>query len=163
MEGALKSASESLALGEVPVGCIMVYKDTIVASSSNRATRHSEIVCIDQLLCFCKENSLRHQAVCPEITVYVTCEPCIMCAAALRLMNIRNIKYGCSNERFGGCGSILNAHTDFMPDVDQLKCESGVMKNEAIQLLKDFYKGENPNAPFPKLKRTTNSKMFIIG
>lgn len=45
-----------------------------------------------------------------ECDLYVTVEPCVMCAAALRLLRFRRVFYGCGNDRFGGCGSVLNVH-----------------------------------------------------
>jgi len=86
-------------------------------------------------------------------TLYVTCEPCIMCAAALRILHVPTVIYGCVNERFGGCGSVVSIATDKLPSLGpELICLRGPFAEQSIDLLKTFYKGENPNAPQPKRK-----------
>ena len=150
---------EALENGEVPVGCIFVHNDTIIASGRNEvnetknATRHAELVAIDEILRACADDKTEARDVFRKTRVYVTVEPCIMCAAALRELEIELCVYGCANERFGGCGSVLNVATDTLSsDKPALNCVSGVFATEAVDLLKEFYKGENPNAPAPKSK-----------
>ena len=112
-----------------------------------------------QVIKHCETHGLDIHAVFQAITVYVTVEPCIMCASALQQLGIPLVIYGCANERFGGCGSVLNV-TGTGTDCAEskavtstgFKCISGLYAGEAISLLKQFYKGENPNAPFPKSK-----------
>lgn len=73
---------------------------------TKNGTRHAELVAIDDVL-------LRQglpPAVLAACDVYVTCEPCIMCAGALALVRVRRVVFGCRNDRFGGCGSILSVH-----------------------------------------------------
>ena len=65
---------------------------------------------IDKVIKFCDENQLDTKTVFRASVLYVTVEPCIMCAGALRQMEIPLAIYGCANERFGGCGSILSIH-----------------------------------------------------
>jgi tRNA(Arg) A34 adenosine deaminase TadA len=77
-----------------------------------QATRHAELEAIDAIL--------SDQALTPQITtyplsettLYVTVEPCIMCASALRQMGIKEVFYGCENEKFGGCGSVLGVNNE---------------------------------------------------
>ena len=160
MKLALQEAERALERREVPVGCIFVHQDKIIANGSNRvtetknATQHAEMVAIDCIIDMCKVEKLDQAAVFKNTTLYVTVEPCIMCAAALRLVGIGLVVFGCHNERFGGCGSVLSVSNDDIPDYgEKLKIISGVHKEEAIRLLKEFYKGENPNAPEHKKKR----------
>jgi tRNA-specific adenosine deaminase 2 len=97
--------------------------------------------------------------------LYVTCEPCIMCAAALREIGISRVFFGCYNDRFGGCGSILNLHRRH-PTMNSKKEEeeqgndpyyyqvkSGILQQEAISLLQQFYKQENCHAPADRRKK----------
>ncbi|XP_072120879.1 tRNA-specific adenosine deaminase 2 isoform X2 [Mobula birostris] len=118
MEQALSTAKGALEKGEVPVGCLMVYHDEILGQGKNEvnetknATRHAEMVAIGHVLEWCRQKGMRWQEVFKETVLYVTVEPCIMCAAALRLLNIPLVVYGCRNERFGGCGSVLNVPAD---------------------------------------------------
>ncbi|XP_041535878.1 tRNA-specific adenosine deaminase 2 isoform X3 [Microtus oregoni] len=122
MEEAMRMAKEALENTEVPVGCLMVYNNEIVGKGRNEvnqtknATRHAEMVAIDQVLDWCRQHSHRPADVFEHTVLFVTVEPCIMCAAALRLMKIPLVVYGCQNERFGGCGSVLNIASADLPN-----------------------------------------------
>jgi len=95
-------------------------------------------------------------------TLYVTCEPCIMCTAALRILHVPTVVYGCANERFGGCGSVVNIAADDLPSLGpELICLCGPLAEESIDLLKSFYKGENPNAPCPKRKNLAHDQSIV--
>jgi len=86
--------------------------------------------------------------------LYVTCEPCIMCAAALAQVGIARVVFGCRNDRFGGCGSILNLHSDAsLANHNPYTIVEGILKEEAITLLRSFYDRENFHAPEDKRKR----------
>ena len=167
-------ASTTLANGEVPVGCLFVHNNLEIASGFNEvnrdknATRHAEIIAIESVRQHCKKNGLDECLVFKESTLYVTTEPCVMCAAALRLVRVRNVVFGCPNPRFGGCGSVLdihdrdfekrhkqdsNTHNSCSPTVGaRVNCKGGILGEESVLLLKQFYQGENPNAPNPKDK-----------
>lgn len=134
-------AEEAMAAKEVPVGCVFVREDKIIAKARNRtnelrnvspshnptpiqvlnphshtqATRHAELEAIDDIL---SDPSLNPQDdtisgnpyLLKDTTLYVTVEPCIMCASALRQLGIREVYYGCENGKFGGCGSVLGVN-----------------------------------------------------
>ncbi|CAK9807977.1 tRNA-specific adenosine deaminase 2 [Anthophora plagiata] len=156
MNVALQKANDSLKAGEVPVGCLFVYNNKVIATGNNtvnetyNATRHAEINCIDQVLEFCKERHLNYKKVFCDIEVIVTVEPCIMCTSALHQLQVRSIIYGCANDRFGGCTSVFE-----VPKLYNSKTTivGGVKDDEAMTLLKEFYKGTNPNAPESKTKK----------
>lgn len=159
MKRALEMAREAQACAEVPVGCVLVYQDQEVAVGRNHvnetknATRHAEMLAIDCARDWCKLQGLKPEQVFPETSLYVTVEPCIMCAAALRILGLTKVIYGCANERFGGCGSVLSVHTDDLPTLGPAyPCSAGLYAQQAVDLLKDFYKGENINAPEDKRK-----------
>ncbi|XP_069033547.1 tRNA-specific adenosine deaminase 2 [Embiotoca jacksoni] len=160
MTSALDMAGEALQEGEVPVGCLMVSGDHVVARGRNdvnqtkNATRHAEMVALDQILDLCRRSNQDVRSVCERSALYVTVEPCIMCAAALRLLNIPVVVYGCRNERFGGCGSVLDVSSADLPRTGTtFRCVSGHRAEEAVEMLKTFYKQENPNAPRPKPRK----------
>ena len=73
-------------------------------ASYSQATLHAELEAIDHLLPM-------HPAPFSSITLYVTVEPCVMCASALRQIGIGKVVYGCGNDRFGGCGSVIDVNT----------------------------------------------------
>ncbi|XP_039981309.1 tRNA-specific adenosine deaminase 2 [Xiphias gladius] len=160
MANAFDMARGALENGEVPVGCLMVHNNQVVGRGRNEvneaknATRHAEMVALDQLLDWCRRSNLDARSVCERTALYVTVEPCIMCAAALRLLNIPVVVYGCRNERFGGCGSVLDVSSANLPQTGTtFKCVSGHRAEEAVEMLKTFYKQENPNAPKPRTRK----------
>ena len=176
---ALDMAKLAKAHREVPVGCVIVHKDSVVAKGCNEvnasmnATRHAEMIAIDQLDAHCDRIGTSLESFCPECTLYVTVEPCIMCTHALRICGLTNVVFGCRNERFGGCGSVLSIHqyqmegsipmrvmksNDEWGILPPLKITSGLMREEAVTLLREFYEGENPCAPEEKRKRKMKIK-----
>ncbi|NXX94894.1 ADAT2 deaminase, partial [Centropus bengalensis] len=147
-------AKEALESGEVPVGCLLVHGGQVVGKGRNEvnetknATRHAEMVAIDQVLEWCKQHNRDYTEVCAHSVLYVTVEPCIMCAAALRLMSILSCLFmlGDCDSRFGGCGSVLSISSDDMVDSGEpFECISGYRAKEAVEMLKAFYRQENPN------------------
>ncbi|XP_018598069.1 tRNA-specific adenosine deaminase 2 [Scleropages formosus] len=160
MQKAFDMARAALDSGEVPVGCLMVHSNQLVGKGGNEvnetknATRHAEMVALDQVLEWCRLEGRDHSEVLPQTVLYVTVEPCIMCAAALRLFHIPLVVFGCKNERFGGCGSVLDIPGDDLPNTGTaFECISGFRAEEAVEMLKTFYKQENPNAPKPRVRK----------
>lgn len=155
MEDALENGRDAIKQNEVPVGCVFIYNDEIIAYGANlvnktkNATRHAEFICIDQVLEYCRQNNLNHTDIFRKITVVVTVEPCIMCAAALDQLKVNEIIFGCKNDRFGGT-TVLNVFDILKSDVI---VRGNVRNDEAMDLLKEFYKGENPSAPVPKKRK----------
>lgn len=178
MSEAFKMAKYAMSHREVPVGCVVVEEGVIVAKGCNEvnitmnATRHAEMVAIDQLVHLSKERSVQLKELCSKCTLYVTVEPCVMCAYALRVVGLLHVFFGCSNSRFGGCGSVMSVATDELSttgshygshgntngQIPELVLTSGIMKDEAISMLQQFYEGENPNAPEDKVKRKPANK-----
>lgn len=158
MEIALAEARLALAEGEVPVGCVVVSAEgRLVAKGRNAthrtgdATAHAELVAFR---CMQKYYAPDDDSL-TELTLYVTCEPCIMCAAAIIQTKLfSKVIFGCANSRFGGCGSVrpleLNANISNLPAV-----QSGVRADEALELLVRFYNTQNPYAPKPKPRRNS--------
>ncbi|KAB5551976.1 hypothetical protein DKX38_009287 [Salix brachista] len=131
----------------------------VVGTSLNflwQATRHAEMEAIDALLEQWQKSGLSVSEVAEKFSacsLYVTCEPCIMCAAALSILGIKEVYYGCANDKFGGCGSILSLHSSSskLPKSGNIaqrkdfKCTGGIMALEAVSLLRRFYEQGNPN------------------
>jgi len=151
MMEALRMAEKALALGETPVGCVIVYEGEVVGSGMNdtnkslNGTRHAEFLAITEFLSSYPPGMLR------LADLYVTVEPCIMCASALRQFGIRSVFFGCGNERFGGTGTVLSIHSDATLD-RPYPSYGGLYRNEAINLLRRFYIQENEKAPQPRPK-----------
>lgn len=124
---------------------------------STQGTRHAEFVALEKII----ETHKDWQTILTETDLYVTVEPCIMCAAALRQYGIRAIYYGCANERFGGTGGVLTIPKD--PSVDPpYAVYGGIFGEEAIMLLRRFYVQENEKAPEPHKKKERELKTEIL-
>ncbi|KAG0234884.1 tRNA(adenine34) deaminase [Actinomortierella wolfii] len=125
MRQAMDLAEEAHEAAEVPVGCVFVYTPLgkVVGSGRNRTnetlngTRHAEFEGIDEIIKsdFFQEEVKRKGGVdkfWAEVTLYVTIEPCVMCASALRQLGIKEVYFGAGNDRFGGNGSVFNINQE---------------------------------------------------
>lgn len=138
MDIALEEAEKAALRGEVPVGAVLVRDGTILARDGNRTlefkdpTAHAEILVVRQAC-----QALESQRL-PDCDLYVTLEPCAMCAAALSFARIRRIYYGAADEKGGGVdhgARFFRQETcHHAPDV-----YSGIGEQKAARLLKDFF------------------------
>lgn len=157
MRLALDQAEKALINGEVPVGAVFLHKTTreVIAAGHNltnlkmNATRHAELVAIDDLLL--RRGS--EPALLNDCYLFVTCEPCIMCAAALATMGISRVYFGCHNDRFGGNGSILSIHDDDSIRCNKYEVHAGILKSDAVDVFQRFYERENKRAPEAKRRK----------
>ena len=160
MQQAIDVAEEALRGGETPVACVLVLDGRVVARGMNdtnrslNGTRHAEFLAISEFMAQFPVSKLK------ETDLYVTVEPCIMCASALRQYGIRTVYYGCGNDRFGGNGSVLSIHSDKSLD-PAYRSYSGIYRKEAIMLLRRFYIQENENAPNPRAKGNRELKPVV--
>ncbi|KAK7021150.1 tRNA-specific adenosine deaminase 2 [Favolaschia claudopus] len=171
MAEAMLMAEEALAAGEVPVGCVFVRGNSIIAKARNRtnqlrnATRHAELEAIDEILADSSLTPLGMSTQYPlsDTTLYVTVEPCIMCASALRQLGIKCVFYGCENDRFGGCAGVISVNKGLEhPSHPPYEAIGGYARDEAILILRRFYVTENSNAPVPKSKANRVLKTEIL-
>ncbi|TGZ84129.1 cytidine deaminase-like protein, partial [Ascodesmis nigricans] len=147
---------------EVPVGCVFVHNDEIIGrgmNDTNRSlcgTRHAEFIAIEHILLTYPPSIFAHT------DLYVTVEPCIMCASALRQLHIRRVFFGCMNERFGGTGGVLKVNEDLaVINEPSYQVYGGINHDEAIMLLRRFYIQENDKAPQPIAKKTRKLKLEV--
>jgi len=137
MDAALELAREAAAEGEVPVGCVIVCDGKIVGRGRNRretgktALGHAEIEAIDQA---CKTLGGWRLWQC---TLYVTLEPCPMCAGAIVNARIPRVVYGASDSKCGACGSVCDLFSMAFNHHPQV--EKGVRETECSDLLKQFF------------------------
>ena len=139
MRAALVQAEKALALGEVPIGCVIVRGDQIVGRGYNRRnTRkttlaHAELIAIDRASR--KLGDWRLEG----CTMYVTLEPCQMCAGALVQSRIDRVVIGTMNPKAGCAGSVLNILE--MPEWNhQVEVETGVLQPECQEILQRFFR-----------------------
>ena len=139
MRAAIGQARKAGAIGEVPIGCVIVYEDKIIARGYNRRTidknvlSHAEIISMKKA---CKKLGDWRLEGC---TMYVTLEPCPMCAGAIVQARIPKVVIGCMNPKAGCAGSVLDLlHEDGFNH--QVEMENGVLEEECSRLMKDFFK-----------------------
>ena len=139
MKEAIKQAKKALKLKEVPIGCVIVYQDKIIARGYNRRNTdkttlgHAEITAIKKASRVIGDWRLE------DCTLYVTLEPCQMCAGAIVQARIPEVMIGCMNPKAGCAGSIYNLLQEpaFNHQVSLFK---GVLEEECSQMLKDFFR-----------------------
>jgi len=138
MQEALKEAEIAYSHQEVPVGAVIVYKNKIIARAHNQKeelqdpTAHAEILAI-QLAA--KRSGSWHLE---DIDLYVTLEPCPMCAYAMLQARINRLIFGTSDPKAGAAGSILNIVQDKRFN-HQMEVVSGVLKKECSLILQKFF------------------------
>ena len=138
MREALKQAKKAYKLGEVPIGCVIVHEGEIIGKGYNRRNTdkntlaHAEITAINRASKVIGDWRLE------ECTLYVTLEPCQMCAGAIVQARIPEVVMGCMNPKAGCAGSILNILD--MPEFNhQVSVTRGVMEQECSEMLKLFF------------------------
>ncbi len=138
MQAALIEAKKAAEIKEVPVGAVVVYKDKIIARAHNKREHdqsfHSHAEFLAMMKAAKKIGSWRLE----DCDVYVTMEPCPMCAGAMIQARIRKLYYGASDPKAGVVGSVMNLLS--YPFNHKILIESGVMAQESQILLKEFFK-----------------------
>lgn len=139
MKQALKEAEKALKKLEVPVGAIIVKDNKIISRAYNLkeikkdTTYHAEIEAIKKASK--KLNSWRLN----DCEMYVTLEPCAMCAGAIINSRIKKLYFGTSDEKTGACGSVLNLLEDYKFN-HKVIVEKGILQKECEKILKNFFK-----------------------
>lgn len=139
MREALRQAKKAYAAEEVPVGAVVVRGGRVIAKAYNQvemlkdATAHAEMLALTQAEAAVGDWRLT------DCDLYVTKEPCVMCAGALVHARIHRVIFGCADERGGAAGSIINVLQ--MPTLNH-RCDisSGVLQNDCAAILQDFFK-----------------------
>jgi tRNA(adenine34) deaminase len=139
MKQAIRLAGKAAELGEVPIGCIIEYQGKVIGRGYNRRTTdkstlaHAEIIAIKKA---CKKMGDWRLEDC---TMYVTLEPCQMCAGAIVQARVKKVVIGCMNPKAGCAGSILNVLQ--MEEFNhQVQIERGVLEDECSKMLTAFFK-----------------------
>ena len=139
MKEALKQAKKAYALDEVPIGCVIVHQDNIIARGYNRrntdknSLAHAETIALRKA---CKKiGDWRLE----ECTLYVTLEPCQMCAGAIVQARVPQVVMGSMNPKAGCAGSVINILE--MPEFNhQVQVTRGILEEECSEMLTSFFK-----------------------
>jgi len=139
MQEALKEAQKAFEQDEVPVGAVVVHKGAVIARGHNQVERlkdptaHAEMIALTSAANFLGTKWLS------ESSIYVTIEPCSMCAGALVLARIKKLYFGAADPKTGACGSVVNivSHNKLN---HRLEVKKGVLEEKCALLLKEFFK-----------------------
>lgn len=138
MKEALKQAKKAYALGEVPIGCVIVHEGKIIGRGYNRRNTDKNTLAHAEITAINKASKVIGDWRMEECTLYVTLEPCQMCAGAIVQARIPEVVMGCMNPKAGCAGSILNILE--MPQFNhQVKVTRGILEAECSQMLKTFF------------------------
>lgn len=138
MSEALKEARKAFDADEVPVGAIIVHKAKVIARAHNQIkllkdpTAHAEMIAITQAAAHLENERL------PGTALYVTIEPCMMCAGALVLSRIERVVFGAADPRTGAFGSVFDVNKKGLNHV--VKVTKGVLGEECAFLMREFFK-----------------------
>lgn len=139
MKEAIKQAKKAWKIGEVPIGCVIVYQDKIIARGYNRRKIDKNTLSHAELNAIKKASKVMGDWRLEECTLYVTLEPCQMCAGAIVQARIPRVVIGCMNEKAGCAGSILNLLQ--IPQFNhQVEVTYHVLEDVCSKMLKDFFK-----------------------
>jgi len=139
MERAFREAEKAYEKGEVPVGAVVVFENQIIGKGFNQIeslqdpTAHAEMLAITAAANYLQSRRLL------DTTLYVTLEPCAMCAGAIVLARISSIVFGTKDPKSGACGTLFNIVQDQRLN-HRVEVVSGVLENKCSLILSDFFR-----------------------
>ena len=140
MHEALREAQKAFNIDEVPVGAVIVHEGTIIARAHNQIkllkdpTAHAEMIAITQATSYLGNERLLNT------TVYVTIEPCPMCAGALILARVKRLCFGAKDPKTGAFGSQIDVNKKKFNH--KISVTKGIRKEDCSSLIKEFFKGK---------------------
>ena len=152
MNEAIRQAKKAYALGEVPIGCVIVYQDKIIGRGYNRRNTDKNTLSHAEITAIRKASKKMGDWRLEDCTLYVTLEPCQMCAGAIVQARITRVVMGTMNPKAGCGGSILNILE--MPQFNhQVQVTRGMLEEECTQMLTSFFKELRVRNKMEKLLR----------
>ncbi len=139
MKEAIKQAKKAALVGDVPIGCVIVYQDKIIARGYNKRNLKKTTLAHAELLAIEKASKKLGDWRLEDCTMYITLEPCQMCAGAIIQARIPKVVVGAMNKKAGCAGSVLNLFQ--IPQFNhQVIFENGILEEECSEMLSDFFK-----------------------
>ncbi|MCR4956931.1 MAG: tRNA adenosine(34) deaminase TadA [Lachnospiraceae bacterium] len=139
MKAAIKQAKKAYALDEVPIGCVIVKDDKIIARGYNRRNTDKLTLAHAEMAAIKKASKKLGDWRLEGCTMYVTLEPCQMCAGALVQARIDEVVIGCMNAKAGSAGSVINL-LDMKQFNHQVKITKGILEEECSSMLSRFFR-----------------------
>lgn len=139
MKEALKQANKALELGEVPIGCVIVRNDKIIARGYNRRNTDKSVLAHAEISAIKKASKKLGDFRLEDCDIYVTLEPCPMCAGAIVQARLPRVIYGCKSDKSGSAGTIINVLR--VPQFNhQVEICSGLLQEKCSEILSVFFK-----------------------
>lgn len=139
MKEALKQARKAYRLGEVPIGCVIVYQDKIIGRGYNRRNTKKTTLAHAELTAIERASKVMGDWRLEDCTMYITLEPCPMCAGAIVQARIKRVVVGTMNPKAGCAGSILNL-LQMEQFNHQVELTTGILLEECTNILQEFFK-----------------------
>ena len=139
MKAAIRQARKAYALDEVPIGCVIVQDDKIIARGYNRRNTEGNTLAHAELTAIRKASRKTGDWRLEDCTMYVTLEPCQMCAGAIVQSRMKKVVIGCMNPKAGCAGSVMNL-LQIEGFNHQVKITEGVLEEECSEMLSTFFK-----------------------
>ena len=134
-----RSAQEAAAAGEVPVGCVIVREGEIIGRGRNRREEKRSALSHAEMEAITEANAALRSWRLEDCALYVTLEPCPMCAGAILNARIPKVYYGARDSAMGACGGVLNLFMEDFPHPPALV--GGILEEECRLVLADFFRG----------------------
>ena len=139
MRAAVREAKKAYALGEVPIGCVIVQNDRIIARGYNRRNTEGNTLAHAELAAIRKASKKTGDWRLEDCTLYVTVEPCPMCAGAIVQARIPKVVFGTRNSKAGCSGSVLDVLHE--PKLNhQVETEEGILQEECAEIMRRFFR-----------------------
>ncbi len=139
MQAALAEAQKAASAGEVPVGAVAVCNGEIIAGACNRVEAAHDATCHAEMELLRKLSCQRGDWRMDDVDIYVTKEPCAMCAGAMVNAHVRKVFYALPDPRAGACGSALDV-TGFPGMLWQVQADGGTCAGEALEMIQKFFR-----------------------
>ena len=152
MKAAYKEAAKALKDGDVPIGCVIVQDGRIIARGHNRRNKDKSVLSHAELSAIRKACKKTGDWRLEDVEIYITLEPCPMCAGAIVQARIPRVVIGCMNPKAGSAGSVINL-LDMAGFNHQCIVERGVLEEECSELLKEFFRELRKRLKIEKEKR----------
>lgn len=141
MGKALELAKKAALEDEVPVGCVIVKDNKIIAKSYNKRKQSNSVLDHAEIIAIKNANKKLNQWILDDCTIYITLEPCLMCSGAIMQSRFYKIVFAASEPKFGAAGSIINVFSEKKFNHHPIVV-SGIRMEESSQLLKEFFKNK---------------------
>lgn len=145
MRQALELAWEAAAAGEVPVGCVIVQKGRVVGRGRNRREENQRTASHAEMEAIAQANDALGTWRLDDCALYVTLEPCPMCAGAIINARIPRVYYGARDSAMGACGGVLNLFMEAFPNRPALV--GGILEGECRKVLAEFFQALREGRP----------------